>query len=101
MKHTAGHKRSLKAIMNKNQTSKLLKKFCDSTSLHGYGYLYNSDSIFVKIIWVFVILAMTALGILFLANHTKEFLDSRILTTIETSSAPLSVSRSQTRYVLL
>ena len=92
MKHTARNKRSSNTAMNKNQSSKLFKNFCDSTSLHGYGYLYNSDSIFVKIIWVFVILAMTALGISFLANHTKEYLDSRILTTIETSSAPLSVS---------
>ena len=83
----------LQPMKNKSQLSKVLKDFCDSTSLHGYGYLYNINGfVFLKIIWVFVILAMTALGISFFVKHTKEYLDSTILTTIETSSASLSVS---------
>ena len=80
-----------KRIKEKSQLSKLLKDFCDSTSLNGYGYLYSVDSIFLKIGWIFVILGMTGLGIFSFVIYTKEYLDSKILTTIETSSASLSV----------
>mgnify|MGYP006975746678 CR=1 FL=1 len=38
---------------------------------------------------------MTGLGILFIVLNTQQFLEARIETTIETSTAPLSV-----RYVL-
>ena len=83
----------LQPMKNKSNLSKILKDFCDSTSLHGYGYLYNINGyVFFKIIWVFVILAMTALGHYLFVKHTKEYLNSTILTTIETSSASLSVS---------
>ena len=80
-----------KRIKEKSQLSKLLKDFCDSISLNGYGYLYSVDSIFLKIGWIFVILGMTGLGIFSFMIYTKEYLDSKILTTIETSSASLSV----------
>ena len=82
----------LQPMKNKSNLSKILKDFCDSTSLHGYGYLYNVDSIFLKLVWGFVILMMTGLGIIFFVKHTKEYQDSTIITTIETSSASLSVS---------
>ena len=39
-----------------------------------------------------VILGMTGLGIQFLVIHTQEYLKRRILTTVESYSAPLSVS---------
>ena len=91
MKNTRENQR-FKPIMNDNQILKVFKDFCESTSLHGYGYLYSADFIFLKIVWITIILTMTALGIFFLAKHTREYLDSSILTTIETSSASLSVS---------
>ena len=74
----------------------MFKDFCQSTSLHGYSYLYGNNKLPVKCFWLFVILAMTGLGILFIVLNTQQFLEARIETTIETSTAPLSV-----RYVLL
>ena len=79
-------------IRNNSHLSKVLKDFCDSTSLHGYGYLYNVDSILMKLVWGFVILTMAGLGLFFFVKHTKEYHDSTIITTIETSSASLDVS---------
>ena len=73
----------------------MFKDFCQSTSLHGYSYLYGNNKLPVKCFWLFVILAMTGLGILFIVLNTQQFLEARIETTIETSTAPLSV-----RYVL-
>ena len=77
--------------MTKRNTRKVFNEFCESTSLHGYNYWYNADSVILKVAWAFVILAATCLGIVFLANQTKEYIDGTILTTIETSSAPLNV----------
>ena len=76
----------------KSNARKVLKDFCESTSLHGYSYWYNADSFILKVAWTFAILAATCLGVLFLGNQTREYLDRTILTTIETSSAPLDVS---------
>ena len=77
---------------SKSNTRKVLKDFCESTSLHGYGYIYNNDSIVLKLFWLFVIFSMTGLGILLLVQNTIEFLEHEIYTTTETSSAPISVS---------
>ena len=71
---------------------KILKDFCESTSLHGYSYLYIATSIFMKVLWVFVIVAMTALGIVFVVINTNDYLEANIVTTIESSTAPLEVS---------
>ena len=70
----------------------ILKDFCESTSLHGYSYLYIVTSIFMKVLWVFVIVAMTALGIVFVVINTNDYLEANIVTTIESSTNPLEVS---------
>ena len=77
---------------SKSKTRKVFKDFCESTSLHGYGYIYNNESIALKLFWLFIILNMTGLGILFLVTNTMEFLEHKVYTTTETSSAPISVS---------
>ena len=82
--------------MMKSNSRKVLNDFCESTSLHGYSYWYSADSLILKVAWTFVILAATCLGVVFLGNQTREYLDGRILTTIETSSARLDVSISIT-----
>ena len=78
--------------LSKSNTGRILKEFCESTSLHGYGYIYNNESIALKLFWLFIILNMTGLGILFLVTNTMEFLEHKVYTTTETSSAPISVS---------
>ena len=85
-------KKMLDAKIMKINSRKVLNDFCESTSLHGYSYWYSADSLILKVAWTFVILAATILGVVFLGNQTREYLDGTILTTIETSSAPLDVS---------
>ena len=79
----------------KNPSIKWIKricnKFCQSTSLHGYGFLDKYDSMILKTIWLFVIVVMTGLGMFFLWINTMEFMEKKITTNIESSSAPLSV----------
>ena len=71
---------------------KVFQDFCESTSLHGYTYLYIATSVFIKVFWVIVIVAMTALGIVFIVSNTNDYLEANIITTIESSTAPLEVS---------
>jgi hypothetical protein len=77
--------------MEKAETKNVFKDFCESTSLHGYNYLFIGNSIFLKIIWTIVILLMTCVGAMFLTNNTVDYLNARLVTTIESSSAPLKV----------
>ena len=72
--------------------SLVLKEFCDSISLHGYSYLYLVNSLFARILWVIVILVMTFVAASFLAEQTNEYFDAGIVTTIDSSYAPLTVS---------
>ena len=71
---------------------RVFKLFCESTSLHGYPYLYIANSIVLKILWSVVIIAFTCIGVGFVVSNTDDYLSSNIITTIDTSSAPLTVS---------
>ena len=73
-------------------TIRLFGDFCESTSLHGYSYLYNSDSLILKLFWLIVILSMSTTAIFFLASNAKEYFDAKIQTSTEYSSAPVNVS---------
>ena len=77
--------------MEKAETKNVFKDFCESTSLHGYSYLFIGNSIFLKIIWTIVILLMTCVGAMFLMNNTVDYWNARLITTLESSSAPLKV----------
>ena len=76
----------------RRQTAKVFKEFCESTSLHGYPYLFIANSIILKILWSIVIIAFTCIGIGFVISNTNDYLSSNIITTIDTSSEPLTVS---------
>ena len=89
-----------KNMLSKSQTSKFLKDFCQSTSLHGYSYLYLSDSITLKILWGIVILIATGTGIGLLVNNTKAYMESKITTNIESTSENLNVSYRVQKFLL-
>ena len=87
------------SIRNKNirrneftrQLAMIFNDFSVATSLHGYGYLQSVNSMILKVIWIFVIIIMTVLGVTFVAINTDEYFKARITTTIESSTADLSV----------
>ena len=51
------------------------------------------NSIISKIIWIVIILTFTGVGIMFLTENTIEYINSRLVTTVESSSAPLKVAK--------
>ena len=80
--------------ISKGFLQKVVRDFCESTSLHGYSNLYNADSICTKFLWMLVISSTTAGGIFLFIKNTNDYITARIVTDIETSSANLSVSRN-------
>ena len=85
-------KKSMILPPSEGYTVKILEKFCELTSLHGFAFLNNANSIAVKLVWVFAIIAMMGVGTQFLVNNTEAYLNSRLVTNIESSTANLSVS---------
>ena len=77
---------------SEQQTPKLLKDFCKSTSLHGYSYFQVADSVTAKTIWAIIILLATGTGLNFLVINTKAYMKSTIITSLESSSDNLHVS---------
>ena len=78
--------------LSKYEFRKEFHDFCKSTTLHGYHYLCdNENSITMKLTWAFVIIAMTIVGVTCFVINTQQFLDQKIVTTVESFSAPLSV----------
>ena len=73
--------------------AKIFQDFCESTSLHGYSYLYISQSKFLKIFWVIVLITMTSLGAIFLVDNTMDYIEADVVTTIKSFTANLSVSK--------
>ena len=84
-------KNSMPSLKVKTETS-LIKDFCESTSLHGVGFLYTANTLFTKLVWIIAIIAMTVVGAVFLSQNTMAYNNSKLVTTIESSIADLSVS---------
>ena len=80
--------------LSKANPNKIFKNFCESTSLHGYSYLFSNDSIFSKIIWMSVILLMTGLGMFFFMINIQTFFEMKISTSMETSTEALKVDQT-------
>ena len=80
---------------SKSNTRKVLKDFCESTTLHGYSYFGIADSVLAKIVWAIIILLATGTGLNFLVINTKAYMKATITTSIESSSDNLHVSKSK------
>ena len=72
--------------------AKGFQDFCESTSLHGYSYLYIAQSKLLMIFWVIVLITMTSLGVIFLVDNTMDYIEADVVTTIKSFTANLSVS---------
>ena len=84
-------KSSMHSFEIKTENS-LIKDFCESTSLHGVSFLYTANTLFTKLVWILAIIAMTVVGAVFLMKNTVAYNKSKLVTTIESSTANLSVS---------
>ena len=75
-----------------SKTGKMIEKFCELTSLHGFSFMYKAENITVKMIWIIAIISVIGIGVFFLIGNTEAYMHSRLATNIESSTANLSVS---------
>ena len=83
-------KKSLK--LSEGETGKIIEKFCESTSLHGFSFLHKANTVAVKLIWILALISVMGVGTFFLVENTQTYINSRLVTNIESSTSNLSVS---------
>ena len=69
---------------------KVFQDYCESTSLHGYSYLFISSSLIGKIFFALIIIIFTSVGMFFLGLNFDQYKKSTTNIKIETTTAPLS-----------
>ncbi len=65
-----------------------LKAYCEQTSLHGWYYIAKDKKF--KIVWASIVLASVAVASLFIYKASEEFTKSTVVTTIQSTTVPLS-----------
>ena len=69
----------------------VLKRFLEETSLPGWKYLITTDKISLKLVWM-ITLVFTCLFTTFsMVQYTDQFLKSSIITSIDSTIAPIKV----------
>merc|ERR1719397_402527 len=63
--------------------------FCETTGLHGWKYLTRVQS-GGKILWLMIVLGALGVATIFLHASIVDFTSSTVVTTIATTTAPLS-----------
>ena len=69
-----------------------IRDFCESTSLHGFSFLYHSKTMVTRSVWIIAIVALLGVGIFFLVDNTDAYIKSRLVTNIESFTDDLDVS---------
>ena len=85
-------KNELTLFSESNTEGSMIKYFCESTSLHGFSFLSLANGAYTKLVWILAIISMTVVGATLLLKHTHDYMNSGLVTNIESSTATLSVS---------
>ena len=66
------------------------RKYCESTSLHGWQYIYHSSQKGWRLLWMFMVLSSVIIAFCFVFKQTSEFTKATVVTTVDTTTAPLA-----------
>ena len=94
MKNSSNNPRNM-LTSSDSKFRKIIEEFCQLTSLHGFSFMYKSNKITVRMIWILAIISVIGVGVFFLIGNTEAYIQSRLVTNIESSTANLSVSTNQ------
>ena len=78
--------------MEIKHVSKTFQEFCNAISLHGYSYIQDTNSWILKFFWLMTVGIFTAVSIHLISTNVKHYMESNLITTIDTSTASVSVS---------
>jgi hypothetical protein len=76
---------------SKMDLSATFKEFCASTSLHGWHHLNMVSTSNGKLVWFIIVMASLGVSSVFIVTAARDFVDRTVVTTIETTTAPLQV----------
>ena len=65
------------------------RTYCESTSLHGWQYIYKGKSEW-RLFWGGMVLASVIVAFFFVFKQATEFTKATVVTTVDTTTAPLS-----------
>ena len=65
--------------------------FCQNTSLPGWHYISQKNAtVFQRFFWILTLLLSICITIFLLYNNTLDYLNSTIVTTLDSKTVPLS-----------
>ena len=67
-----------------------LRQYCEQTSLHGWYYISGSSKSYWKVVWSAIVLTSIGVASLFIYKAAEEFTKSTVVTTIHSTTEPLS-----------
>ena len=71
-------------------TETSFQRYCENTSLHGWQYIYVKSSKGWRILWMGMVLSSVIIACCFVFKQTSEFTKATVVTTVDTTTAPLS-----------
>ena len=67
-----------------------LKEYCEQTSLHGWYYISGSTRKAWKFVWSAIVLTSIGVASVFIYKAAQDFTRSTVVTTIHSTTEPLS-----------
>ena len=67
------------------------KTFCQGTSLHGWKHLDLEQNFFLRMVWILVLASTCVMSLFFMFYYTNQFLSATIVTSIDSTIAPIEV----------
>ena len=75
---------------SKSRRKSLLREYCEQTSLHGWYYISGSTRPAWKLIWMVIVMTSVGVAAVFIYKAAEDFTKSTVVTTIRSTSEPLS-----------
>jgi len=74
-----------------------LREYCQHTSLHGWYYIVSDKPVW-RALWLTIVLASIGVASVFIYKASEEFTKSTVVTTIHSTTEPLSGNLSFQSY---
>ena len=73
------------------------REYCEQTSLHGWFYTASSDRKIWRFLWLLIVLTSMGVASVFVYKASEEFRKATVVTTIHSTTEPLSTNTLSTR----
>ena len=78
-------------VESRFRNSSILRRFLEETSLPGWKYLITDDKAGLKLVWMVTLLCTCLFSAYSMGKYTEQYLNSSIITSIESTIAPVQV----------